>query len=219
MDPVLTALQGRDSRRVAKALAGRSEAERRRLAPAVLGRRETDAAVAVAILGTASLGQIRRRGAWEMATAPDDEPPRSCSIAGRRGWPRSPPGTCAPSSGSPVLPLVRALVRAGAIERPEAGLYLDGLLAASREYDWSAKRLLREDSALVDDAWDLIALGGGTRDTLTAADAAGAQLGRRARRRPAPCPSAGCAAVRAGRRPRRLPHVVVHEALALAAGE
>ena len=119
----------------------------------------------------------------------------------------------------PAWPLVRALVRAGAIERPEAGLYFDGLLAASREYDWSAKRLLREDPALAEDAWDLIALGGGARDTLTAADAAGASWADALAAALPARPSARCPAGGARRRPRGLPHVVVHEALARVAGD
>ena len=88
----------------------------------------------------------------------------------------------------PVWPLVRALVRAGAIERPEAGLYFDGLLAASRA-PAIRRSVLREDPALAADVWDLIALGGGARDTLRPRTPP-ARAGRT--RSPPPCRASAC---------------------------
>ena len=72
------------------------------------------------------------------------------------------------------------LVRAGAIERPELRLYLDGLLATSRAVRVGRAQALRSDPDCSSaDLWDLLALGGGRNDSLTAADAADAGWGGR----------------------------------------
>jgi len=71
MDPVLRALASRNHRRLVRALRGLSEAERRRLVPELSHPGGTDGAYELALLGTGSLGQIRRGGAWDLSLAAD----------------------------------------------------------------------------------------------------------------------------------------------------
>ena len=175
MDPVLRALVSRNHRRLVRALRGLSEAERRRLVPELSHPGGTDGAYELALLGTGSLGQIRRGGAWDLSLVADADiadvllDRRPSWLASWAAW------ILRAELLEPKWPAVRRLVREGAIERPDDARYFDGLLATSRAYGNGARMLLRSDRALLDDdVWDLVALGGGRDDSLTAADGAGA---------------------------------------------
>ena len=172
---MLRALASRNHRRLVRALRGRSEAERRRLVPELSHPGGTDGAYELALLGTGSLGQIRRGGAWDLSLAADADiadvllDRRPSWLASWAAW------ILRAELLEPKWPAVRRLVREGAIERPDDARYFDGLLATSRAYGNGARTLLRSDRALLDDdVWDLVALGGGRDDSLTAADGAGA---------------------------------------------
>ena len=131
--------------------------------------------------------------------------------------------SCAAERSGTGWPLVRALVRAGAIERPEAGRTTSTACSRpSRAHGDRRSGVLREDPALLgDEVWELFALDGGARDS---------PHGRGRRRRAAgrdaltaALPRATPARRHAARRSigdlERLPRVVVHEALARAAGD
>ena len=133
----------------------------------------------LALLGTASLGQLRRVGAWELVLA-DAGLAAAVLVERRPGWLATwADWMLRAQTWKTPWPIVRALVREGAIDTPDPGRYLDGMLATSRGFESDAATLLRRDPGLLDDElWDLIALGGGRADTLTAADAAGRAVGR-----------------------------------------
>ncbi|MDA0174454.1 DUF6493 family protein [Solirubrobacter taibaiensis] len=196
-DALFTAVAKADRDGVVAALRGRTETERRAVAPAFLQRGDScghfkhtadglvwhertrlgnfrietqqPPVVRLAILGTASMTQMRRV-AWGLSWVDDDagatvllhrNPPWLASFA---QW------FLTTRTMDTRWPLVRSLVRAGAIERPEA--YIPALLAMRWE-PRELKAMLDGDPEFLDrDAWDMLAYAG-EDGSLRAADTGG----------------------------------------------
>lgn len=171
-----------DAARVVRELRGLPEVERRALAPELLryargtsGSRH-ERVVHVALAGTATLREIRRLGGWS-ASMIDEEAGLAVLLERRPSWLQEYAEwrLTADTFESP-WPLVRGLVRAGAIERPGTP-YLSALLGASRARfsdDRVAAELVAHDPALLErEVWDLLTSDTG-EESLRAADASGA---------------------------------------------
>lgn len=116
---------------------------------------EQHMAARMGVLPTASLTEMRRLGVWSftwfdidlaVGVLLDRRPPWLGSWA---AW---------MLTGRPFMspwPMVHALVVAGAIERPPG--YVEGMLIASRNEDWSPARLRALDPSLFSrEVWELL---------------------------------------------------------------
>ncbi|MDA0183054.1 DUF6493 family protein [Solirubrobacter phytolaccae] len=175
---MLDGIVNRDARRVARALRGLPEAERRALAPELLRHARGiagtggESVVHVALAGTATLTEIRRLGIWSASTI-DVEQGLAVLLDRRPDWLQEYAEwrLTGDALDSPWT-LVRGLVRAGAIERPGPP-YLSALIRASRpRYHGgeAAAELVAADPTLLErEVWDLLTSDTG-EESLRAAD-------------------------------------------------
>ncbi|MDA0174456.1 DUF6493 family protein [Solirubrobacter taibaiensis] len=173
MSGVVRAVLDRQPGRVVRLVAGLSEPERRKLAPELLRLARTEledlqaVALQVALAGTGTMAEIRRRRHWWY----EPEPTIDVLLDRRPTWlPEYADWLlAAPELGDGDWSVVRAFVRAGAIPRPSNPNYLGALVSAG----WrDAPDLVAHDPALVDDElWALLRSDTGTQ-SLRATDPA-----------------------------------------------